>query len=57
MCSFFAYGAMVAAEAAGIPFDVLMPNAYLLPARGMPPFGLGREAGRRPARSGARPRS
>ena len=41
MCSFFAYGAMVAAEAAGIPFDVLMPNAYLLPARGMPPLGLG----------------
>ncbi len=41
VCSFFAYGAMVAAEAAGIPFDVLMPNAYLLPARGMPPLGLG----------------
>ena len=41
VCSFFAYGAMVAAEAAGIPFDVLMPNVYLLPARGMPPLGLG----------------
>jgi MGT family glycosyltransferase len=41
VCSFFAYGAMVAAEAAGIPFDILMPNAYLLPARGMPPLGLG----------------
>ena len=41
VCSFFAFGAMVAAEAAGIPFDVLMPNIYLLPARGMPPLGLG----------------
>ena len=26
--------AMVAAEAAGVPFDVLIPNVYLLPARG-----------------------
>ena len=41
VCSFFAIGAMVAAEAAGVPFDVLFPNAYLLPARGIPPFGLG----------------
>jgi len=41
LCSFFAYGAMVAAEAAGVPFDVLVPNAYLFPARGMPPVGLG----------------
>lgn len=41
LCTFFAYGAMVAAEAAGIPFDVLMPNAYILPVEGMPPFGLG----------------
>ena len=39
--SFFALGAMVAAEAAGLPYDVLFPNAYLLPAPGMPPFGLG----------------
>lgn len=41
LCSQFAYGAMVAAEAAEIPFVVLMPNAYLLPAKGMPPFGIG----------------
>ena len=41
VCSLFAFGAMVAAEAAGIPFDVLMPNIYLLPAPGMPPFGSG----------------
>ena len=41
VCSFFALGAMAAAEAAGVPFDVLFPNAYLLPAPGIPPFGLG----------------
>ncbi|HXV94213.1 MAG TPA: nucleotide disphospho-sugar-binding domain-containing protein [Pseudonocardia sp.] len=41
LCSQFALGAMIAAEAAGIPFVVLMPNAYLLPREGAPPFGLG----------------
>ena len=30
VCSFFAIGAMAAAEAADVPFDVLFPNAYLL---------------------------
>jgi MGT family glycosyltransferase len=39
--SFFAFGAMVGAEAAGLPYDVLFPNPYMLPAPGMPPFGLG----------------
>ena len=39
--SFFAVGAMVGAEAAGLPYDVLFPNPYMLPAPGMPPFGLG----------------
>jgi MGT family glycosyltransferase len=39
--SMFAIGAMVAAEAAGVPYDVLIPNAYPLPAKGMPPFGTG----------------
>jgi MGT family glycosyltransferase len=39
--SFFAMGAMAGAEAKGVPFDVLHPNVYLLPARGIPPFGLG----------------
>jgi MGT family glycosyltransferase len=39
--SFFALGAMVGAEVAGLPYDVLFPNPYLLPAPGMPPFGLG----------------
>jgi len=41
MCSMFCMGGMVAAEAAGIPFDVMFPNIYLLPASGMPPFGIG----------------
>lgn len=41
VCSFFAFGAMVGAEAAGLPYDVLFPNPYMLPAPGMPPFGLG----------------
>jgi MGT family glycosyltransferase len=41
VCSFFALGAMVAAEAAGLPYYVLMPNIYGLPAPGMPPLGLG----------------
>ena len=49
LCSQFAFGAMLAAEAEGVPFAVLMPNAYLLPAEGMPPFGLGL----RPARGAA----
>ena len=34
-------GAMIAAEARGFPFDILIPNAYPLPAKGMPPFGTG----------------
>jgi MGT family glycosyltransferase len=41
MCSMFCLGGMVAAEAAGVPFVVLLPNIYLLPAAGMPPFGIG----------------
>ncbi len=47
ICSMFCLGGMVAAEAAGVPFDVLLPNIYPLPASGMPPFGIGL----RPARS------
>ena len=46
--SFFALGAMVGAEAAGLPFDVLVPNAYLFPAPGMPPMGLGLQPARGP---------
>lgn len=39
--SSFAVGAMIAAESRGVPFDLLMPNTYALPAKGMPPFGVG----------------
>ncbi|MET0911237.1 MAG: glycosyltransferase, partial [Ilumatobacteraceae bacterium] len=41
VCSMFALGAMIAAESAAIPFDMLLPNIYLLPAPGLPPMGLG----------------
>ena len=41
ICSMFCLGAMVAAEGAGLPFDVLFPNVYPLPAKGLPPFGIG----------------
>jgi MGT family glycosyltransferase len=48
ICSMFCLGGMVAAEAAGIPFVVLFPNIYLLPARGMPAFGIGLRPARGP---------
>ena len=41
LCSMFCLGAMVAAQAADVPYDVVLPNIYLLPASGLPPFGLG----------------
>lgn len=41
VCSMFCLGGMVAAEAARIPYVVLFPNIYLLPAPGLPPFGIG----------------
>ena len=47
-CSMFCLGAMIAAEARGLPFAVLMPNIYPLPAPGLPPFGMGLQ----PARGG-----
>ena len=43
----FCLGGMLAAEAARIPFVVLFPNVYPLPARGLPPFGIGLRPGRR----------
>jgi MGT family glycosyltransferase len=46
VCSMFVPGAMVAAEGAGIPFDMLMPNIYMLPADGLPPMGLGLQPAR-----------
>ncbi|MBP3036040.1 glycosyltransferase [Arthrobacter sp. zg-ZUI100] len=36
-----AMGAMIAAESHRIPFGVMFPNVYALPAPGMPPFGAG----------------
>ena len=41
-------GAMVGAEAAGVPVGVLVPNCYPRPADGLPPFGLGLAQGRTP---------
>jgi UDP:flavonoid glycosyltransferase YjiC (YdhE family) len=41
VCSMFCLGGMLAAEAARIPYVVLFPNIYPLPARGLPPFGIG----------------
>ncbi|GAB2606111.1 glycosyltransferase [Pseudactinotalea suaedae] len=46
--SFVAVGAMIAAEAARLPYAVLMPNIYALPAPGLPPFGLGLAPARGP---------
>ncbi len=46
LCSQFAFGAMVAAEVASVPFDVLIPNIYLFPFEGSTPFGLGLRPGR-----------
>ena len=48
VCSFFAYGAMIGAESMGVPFDVLVPNAYLFPTPGMPAFGIGARPARGP---------
>lgn len=48
IASGFGYGAMIAAEAAGIPCDLLMPNIYALPVPGRPPFGTGLRPGRGP---------
>jgi MGT family glycosyltransferase len=41
VCSMFCVGGMIAAEGAGAPFDVLFSSIYPLPAKGMPPFGIG----------------
>ncbi len=48
ICSMFCLGGMVAAQSAGVPFVVLFPNIYPLPASGMPPFGLGLQPARGP---------
>ncbi|MCT2586153.1 nucleotide disphospho-sugar-binding domain-containing protein [Actinophytocola gossypii] len=46
--SFVAFGAMAAAEAADLPFHVLVPNIYPIPVTGLPPMGTGWK----PARTG-----
>ena len=43
------YGAMVAAEASGLPWAVLVPNIVTQPTPGRPPFGLGLMPARGPA--------
>ncbi|GAA1752453.1 glycosyltransferase [Agromyces humatus] len=48
VASSLALGAMIGAEACGVPFDILIPNAYPLPAKGMPPFGAGMSPARGP---------
>ena len=47
VCSMFCVGGMLAAERASVPFDVVFSTIYPLPAKGIPPFGIGL----RPARS------
>ncbi|WP_405488444.1 glycosyltransferase [Nocardia sp. NBC_00511] len=41
LASFFAFGAMVAAQACDVPFAVLVPGIYPLPMEGAPPPGTG----------------
>ncbi|MGV9667152.1 glycosyltransferase [Nocardia niigatensis] len=41
LASFFAFGAMVAAQACEVPFSVLIPGIYPLPVEGGPPPGSG----------------
>lgn len=48
LTSFMGVGAMIAAEAREIPFDVLIPNTYPLPSPGAPPLGTGLPPGRGP---------
>jgi MGT family glycosyltransferase len=48
VASVFTIGAMIAAQGRGIPFDMLLPNVYPLPAEGIPPFGLGLRPARGP---------
>ncbi|MEV6772801.1 nucleotide disphospho-sugar-binding domain-containing protein [Nocardia sp. NPDC051030] len=41
LASYFAFGAMVAAQAREVPFSVLIPGIYPLPVEGGPPPGSG----------------
>lgn len=44
--SFNAFGAMIAAESRGVEYNVLLPNIYPMPARGLPPLAMGLEPAR-----------
>ena len=46
--SFTAFGAMAAAQAADVSFDVLIPNIYPLPVTGLPAMGTGLKPSRTP---------
>ncbi|MFD6176308.1 MULTISPECIES: glycosyltransferase [unclassified Isoptericola] len=48
VASIFAFGAMIAAESRGVPFDVLMPNIYAAPTPGSTPMGMGLAPARGP---------
>ncbi|HEY6532231.1 MAG TPA: glycosyltransferase [Acidimicrobiales bacterium] len=48
VCSFFALGAMVAAEASGLPYVVTHANLYLLPVPGRTPAAMGLRPARGP---------
>lgn len=37
----FMFGAAIAAQAAGLPVTLLLPNIWMLPSKGTPPIGLG----------------
>lgn len=48
VASMLMLGAMAAAQARGVPVVVAVPNCYVRPCRGMPPFGTGWNPGRGP---------
>lgn len=41
LADYFMFGAMIAAQAAGLPVTALMPNIWALPVRGVPPLAGG----------------
>lgn len=48
VATFLLFGALAAAERRDLPTIALMPNVYVLPARGLPPYGTGWPAARGP---------
>jgi MGT family glycosyltransferase len=41
VADYFLFGAMIAAQGAGLPLAALMPNIWALPVRGVPPIAAG----------------